>query len=196
MPNHRRLIVASQSPRRHELLTAAGFDFEVRTRSIDEDFPSDLPPQAVAEYLAIAKSEAVADWRDDDTVVLTADSVVIIDGKIYNKPADAAEARTFLRLLSGRTHQVVTGVCLATATDVVAFSDEVTVHIATIQESEMDYYLTVGNPFDKAGGYGIQEWIGYTKVSRIEGAYPTVMGLPIHLVYAHLVALHVPLRGS
>lgn len=193
MPS-RRLIVASQSPRRHELLQMAGFDFEVRTRSIEEDFPADMPPHEVAEYLACAKSDAVQDWRDEDTVVLTADSVVIIDGAIYNKPADADEARDYLRRLSGKPHEVVTGVCLATASQVVAFSDRVTVYIAPITPAEMDYYLAVGHPYDKAGAYGIQEWIGFTKVERIEGAYPTVMGLPIHRVYAELIALGVPLR--
>lgn len=192
----RRLIVASQSPRRHELLQVAGFDFEVRTRSIDEDFPADMPPREVAEFLACAKSEAVQDWRTDEVVVLTADSVVIIDGEIYNKPADAAQAREFLQRLSGKSHEVVTGVCLATADRVVAFSDRVTVHIAPISAAEIDYYLAVGHPYDKAGAYGIQEWIGFTKVERIEGAYPTVMGLPIHRVYSELVTLGVPLRGA
>lgn len=179
----RPIILASKSPRRHQLMQEAGFDFEVRVRSIEEVFPDDLPPEQVAEYLAKLKAEAVESWVIDQEIVITADSVVILDGKIYGKPENAEDVRRILKELSGRVHQVITGVCILAKEKTVSFSEVAQVHFAEISDAEIEYYLQNHQPFDKAGAYGVQEWIGFTKVHKIEGTFANIMGLPIHRVY-------------
>lgn len=186
IPFSRPLILASKSPRRAQLLQEAGFDFQIATFDVNEDFASDTPVEAVAEQLAIRKAEAARHLCVDGAVVLSADSVVILDGEIFNKPADYAEAYRMIEALSGRQHTVVTGVCLLGAEKTVSFSSQTQVWFAPLSPEEMDYYIQTCKPYDKAGAYGVQEWIGHCKITRIEGTYTNVMGLPVDRVYAAL----------
>ncbi|MGB0984782.1 MAG: Maf family nucleotide pyrophosphatase [Saprospiraceae bacterium] len=184
---NRPIILASQSPRRHQLLKEAGFEFEVKTRSIDESFPESMPAKDVAEYLAIEKAKAVADWITNEEIIITADSVVILNNKIYGKPVDAADAFRIIRELSGNIHQVITGVCISGKEKQVAFSEVANVHFEEISDNEINYYIKNYQPFDKAGAYGVQEWLGFTKVKKIEGTFANIMGLPVHRVYQELM---------
>lgn len=186
---NRPIILASGSPRRHQLLKDAGFEFTIKTRSIDEIFPDDMPKAEVAEYLAVEKAKAVEDWVMDDQIVITADSVVVLGDKIYNKPEGREGAFEMIKELSGNTHLVITGVCIASKEGIQRFSDVTKVFFDEVSDEEIWYYVDNYKPFDKAGAYGIQEWIGYTKVKKIEGSYYNVMGLPIHRVYKALMKL-------
>jgi septum formation protein len=178
----RPLILASNSPRRQQLLREMGLDFIVQVKDTAEDFPTDMPLPLVPEYLAKKKAMAFANELTDQ-VILTADTVVIVGEKILNKPVDADEARQMLRTLAGRRHEVVTGVCLLTKEGVQTFSDRVLVYFSSLSDEEIDYYITHYRPFDKAGAYGAQDWLGLVGITRIEGSYFTVMGLPTHKVY-------------
>ncbi len=181
------LVLASGSPRRRQLLADAGFTFTVETRPTDELFPVTMPVGDVAEFLARQKAaEFVADLGQ--RLVLCADTVVILDNQILNKPADVAQAHQMLRSLSGRAHQVRTGVCLLSTQGMTSFTDEATVYFNPLTDEEIDYYIRVGQPFDKAGAYGAQDFIGLVGVSRIEGSFYTVMGLPTHQTYQALKA--------
>ena len=182
----RPLILASQSPRRSQLLREAGFVFTVQVSDIDESFPSDMPVEEVAPWLARRKALAVAHLIQDQEIILAADSVVILDGVIYNKPADISEAFRMIRTLSGRQHTVITGVCLLSKEREKTFSGVTNVWFAEMTDEEIAYYVETCKPFDKAGAYGVQEWIGHCKITRIEGTFPNVMGLPVDLVYAAL----------
>ncbi|MCB0587738.1 MAG: septum formation protein Maf [Phaeodactylibacter sp.] len=182
----KKLILASQSPRRRQLLEQAGFTFEVKTKPIDESFPEDMPVDEVAGYLARRKAHAAREFITGEEILLTADSVVILGDAIYNKPEDAADARRILRALSGRVHRVITGVCLLSRDKERVFSGESRVHFAELTDEEIDYYIRTCRPFDKAGAYAIQEWIGLCKIDRIEGTYSNIMGLPVDLVYREL----------
>ena len=183
------LVLSSKSPRRSQLLEQAGIPFTVRPADVEEIYPDDLPVLEVAPYLAKLKAEGSIELlQADNEVLLTADSVVIIDGKIYGKPTDRADAANTLRKLSGTGHTVVTGCCLMTADRQEVFAGVTEVHMAELSEAEITWYLDNGEPFDKAGAYGIQEWVGLAKIHRIEGTYPNVMGLPVNLVYERLAA--------
>lgn len=182
----RPLILASQSPRRSQLLREAGFEFTVQAADIDESFPADMPVEEVAPWLAQRKARAVAHLIRDREVVLAADSVVILDGVIYNKPADYDEAFHMIRLLSGRQHTVVTGICLLAAEKERSLAGITKVWFAELDDAEIDYYIRNWKPFDKAGAYGAQDWIGHCKITRIEGTFQNVMGLPVDLVYRTL----------
>lgn len=182
----RPLILASQSPRRSQLLREAGFEFTVQAADIDESFPADMPVEAVAPWLAQRKARAVAHLIRDREVILAADSVVILDGVIYNKPADYGEAFQMIRLLSGRQHTVVTGICLLAAEKERCLAGVTQVWFAELTDEEIDYYIRNWKPFDKAGAYGAQDWIGHCKITRIEGTFQNVMGLPVDLVYRTL----------
>jgi septum formation protein len=184
----RPLILASNSPRRQQLLRDLGFNFVIQVKDTAEDFPPDMPLHEVPEYLATKKAMAFANELTNQ-VILTADTVVIVEGRILNKPVDAHEARQMLRTLSGRRHEVVTGVCLLTKEDMQTFSDRVQVYFSSLSDAEIDYYITHYRPFDKAGAYGAQDWLGLVGIERIEGSYFTVMGLPTHKVYAALKKL-------
>lgn len=181
------LILASGSPRRRQLMTDAGFDFTIETRPTDEAFPPDMPADEVAEYLARQKAgEFVADLGQ--RLVLCADTVVILDNQILNKPADEADARRMLSALAGRTHRVRTGVCLLApgpdGTPVMqSFTDETTVTFAPLTDDEITYYIRTCRPFDKAGSYGAQDFVGLVGITRLDGSFYTVMGLPTHRVY-------------
>lgn len=166
-------------------MTDAGFWFTIETRPTDEIFPPAMPADAVAEYLARQKADQ---FRPDlgNRIVLCADTVVILDDQILNKPADEADARRMLRALSGRTHRVRTGVCILTPTETVSFTDEATVLFAPLTDDEITYYIRECKPFDKAGAYGAQDFIGLVGIERLEGSFYTVMGLPTHRVYQAL----------
>lgn len=179
------LVLASNSPRRQQLLRELGFEFTVEVRSTDELFPADMPVSEVAGYLAQHKAEQFAHDLGDK-LVLCADTVVVVDNQILNKPADALEARAMLEKLSGRSHQVITGVCLLSAEGYQTISDVAEVTFKLLTETEIEYYITHYRPFDKAGAYGVQEWIGMIGIPRIEGSFYTIMGLPLHQVYEFL----------
>lgn len=181
-----RLILASASPRRRELLKGLDLPVEITTADVDETPPQGLPHRDLAEYLARKKSEAWQGELSSDQVLITADTTVLIGEELLNKPADAEEAMHMLRMLAGRTHEVITGVCMRTATASVSFSDVAKVTFAMLTDAEIAYYIDRYSPFDKAGSYGVQDWIGYVAVERIEGSFYTVMGLPLHRVHAQL----------
>lgn len=184
----KKIILASQSPRRQQLLQQAGFTFEVKALPIDESFPADMPVGEVAAFLARRKAHAARALIAGDEVLLAADSVVILGDTIYNKPENAEDARRILRALSGQVHRVITGVCLLSRDKERVFSGESRVHFAELSDEEIDYYIQTCQPFDKAGAYAIQEWIGLCKIDRIEGTYANIMGLPVDLVYREMEA--------
>lgn len=166
-------------------MTDAGFTFTIETRPTDEMFPNTMPADEVAEYLARQKADQ---FRADlgERLILCADTVVIVDGQILNKPQDEADAQRMLQTLSGRAHRVRTGVALLSPTGLDSFTDETTVHFARLTDDEIDYYIRVCKPFDKAGAYGAQDFIGLVGIVRLEGSFYTVMGLPTHRVYQAL----------
>ncbi len=186
----RKLLLASGSPRRRELLDSLGIKVEhAQLHDVDESYPADMSPMKVPEYLSRLKSQAYRSELADDEVLVTADTVVVLDGKVLGKPVDEAEAKAMLRSLSGRVHQVVTGVTLATSSRSVTFSEVTDVEFDTLSDSEIDYYVANFKPFDKAGAYGIQEWIGYVGVKGIRGDYYNVMGLPVNSLCRHLKSI-------
>ncbi|MDY3283312.1 MAG: Maf-like protein [Prevotella sp.] len=180
------IILASKSPRRRELLAGLGLQFTVKViPGIDESFPSDLSALDVPQYIAHKKAEAYQANGND--LVITADTLVIVDDEILGKPKDAADANRMLKLISGRKHQVVTGVCMMSSYCHRAFSVVTDVAFKTLSDEEIDYYVSHYKPFDKAGAYGIQEWIGYIGVTSLHGSYFNVMGLPVQRIYQELV---------
>jgi septum formation protein len=176
------LILASNSPRRKQLLKEAGFDFEVEVIPTDESFPESLPAHEVAGFISSQKAEVFRNLHPDK-IILTADTVVIMGNVILNKPADVTEAFKMLKMLSGRTHQVTTAVSLLSDGKIDTVSDTALVTFRVLEETEINYYIEHYKPFDKAGGYGVQEWIGMVGIERIEGSFYTIMGLPVHRVY-------------
>lgn len=181
-----KIILASASPRRSQLLSEAGFDFEVKVSNVAEDFPPTIRINEIAPFLAAKKADASRHFITDKEIILAADSVVIANNKIFGKPTDYADACAILRTLSGRKHRVITGVCLLSSTKKVVFSSVSHVWFDTISEAEIDFYVQKYKPYDKAGAYAIQEWIGLCKISRIDGTYSNIMGLPVDLVYKEL----------
>ena len=182
-----KIILASNSPRRRELLAGLDLDFEVRVLpGIDESYPDTLPVMETAEYIASKKATAYQRQMAADELVITADTVVIVGDEVLGKPADAADAAQMLRKLSGRSHQVVTGVCLTTLQQSVRFSVTTDVTFKQLTDAEISYYIKKYQPFDKAGAYGIQEWIGYIGCTGLRGSYYNVMGLPVQRIYAEL----------
>lgn len=181
-----KLILASASPRRQQLMKDAGFTFEVKLKKIAEDYPKDIPIEKVPEYLSKVKAEAFREELNPDEVLVTADTVVCIHDKILGKPANRAEAIRMLQELSGNRHLVVTGVSVTTCTKQLSFSALTNVFFKTLSTEEIEYYVDVYKPFDKAGAYGIQEWIGYIGIERIEGSFYNVMGLPVQKLYETL----------
>ena len=182
-----RLILASQSPRRRQLLSDAGIEFTLADRfECDETFPQDMPAEDVAEYLSRLKSEAYPEPLAEGDILLTADTVVIADNRVLGKPSDRAEAIEMISLLSGCDHEVITGCTLRTATRQRSFSVRSKVHFRALDREEIEYYVDCYRPFDKAGAYGIQEWIGYVGIEGIEGSFYNVMGLPVQRLYSIL----------
>lgn len=182
-----RIILASQSPRRYELLKGLDVEFEVRTRDVNESYPSDMPVEDVPAYLSEKKANAYHDILDKETLLITSDTIVIQDGEILEKPLSVNDAKSMIAKLSGNSHTVVTGVCIQSRGKKVVFSDTTKVHFNTLSTDEIQYYVHRYQPFDKAGAYGVQEWIGYIGIERLEGSYYNVMGLPVHKVYAALM---------
>lgn len=185
-----KLILASNSPRRRQLLTDLGLAYEIRLRNVDEDFPPHLRRAAVAEYLAAHKAAAYAADLAPNELVITADTIVCLGDDVLNKPADPADAAAMLTRLQGRAHDVFTGVCLRAGDGrQVVFSDQTTVHFRPLSPAEIAFYIAHYQPFDKAGAYGAQDWVGMVGVTRLEGSYFNVMGLPVHRVWAELARL-------
>ena len=190
MESDYKIILASNSPRRRELLTGLGLAFEVRVlEGVDERYPESLPADDVAEYIAAEKAEAYRSVMQPDELLITADTVVICDGEVLGKPVDEADACRMLRQLSGKTHHVVTGVCLTTTNDQRRFSVTTEVTFKPLTDSEIRYYVDNYHPLDKAGAYGIQEWIGYIGCTGLRGSYYNVMGLPVQRIYTELAIL-------
>lgn len=185
--NKYHLILASNSPRRKELLSGIDVEYEVLALpDIDESYPDDLPHEEIPEFLAKKKALAYISLIQDNTLLITADTVVLLHGRILGKPSDKEDAKQMLKELSGETHRVVTGVCLTSKQKQVCFSDTAHVTFGLLTDEEIGYYVEKYSPSDKAGAYGVQEWIGYVGVKRIEGSYFNVMGLPIYKVYRAL----------
>ncbi len=189
----KKIILASGSPRRRELLAGLGMPFEVVVLpDVDESYPDTVKADDVPEYLAQKKAEAYTSLlTEDGKLVITADTVVILDGRIFGKPKNAEEAIQMLRTLSGKTHHVITGVCLMTRGQKHHFSVRTEVTFKVLAECEIDYYINTYyintyQPFDKAGAYGIQEWIGYIGCTGLKGSYYNVMGLPVQRIYEEL----------
>jgi len=181
------IILASNSPRRRELLSGLGLDYEVRTLpGIDESYPDTLQGEEIPVYISSKKASAYLDALKNNELLITADTIVWLDGRVLGKPADEDEARQMLRDLSGKTHQVITGVTLATTTFQKSFASVSQVTFASLTEEEISYYVSHYHPMDKAGSYGVQEWIGFIGVERIEGSYFNVMGLPVQRLYREL----------
>jgi septum formation protein len=180
------ITLGSVSPRRHELLAALGLSFDVADPDINEDCPPGVPLKMVAEYLAQKKADSLSVASGSNKILITADTVVLCGSSILAKPADREEAIRFLKLLSGKKHSVITGVCISGGGNRRVFSEETIVTFCPLDDEEIDYYVDTFTPFDKAGGYGIQEWIGYAAIERIEGSYFNVMGLPVNRLYREL----------
>jgi len=181
------LILASASPRRKELLAGLNIPFEVRLiDGIDETYPPELPTDEVPLYISQKKAAAYKANISPHTIVLTADTVVVCNEQILGKPIDEADARRMLQMLSGKTHRVITGVTLLVEGNSKSFSVATDVSFKPLSATEIDYYIRTFKPFDKAGAYGIQEWIGYIGVTAINGSYFNVMGLPVQRIYEEL----------
>lgn len=181
------LVLASNSPRRKEIMHNAGYEFTVKVIPTDENFSEEMPVEEVPVFLARTKAECFRENLQDE-IILCADTVVIIDQEnkkstILNKPANHAVAKEMLRMLSGRVHRVITGVCVMTTEETIGFADTSFVHFKELSDWEIDYYIERCKPFDKAGAYGVQDFIGMIGIPKIEGSFYTVMGLPIHRVY-------------
>lgn len=187
MNNSYKIILASNSPRRKELLEGIDIPFEVRViDGIDESYPDTLPTKDIAEYISKKKAVAYRQTMASDELVITADTIVVLGSQVMGKPKDTNEACSMLRQLSGKTHQVITGVTLTTMERQVSFSVETDVTFKVLSDEEIEYYVSHYRPFDKAGAYGIQEWIGHIGVTGMSGSYFNVMGLPVQRIYEAL----------
>ncbi|NQZ77336.1 MAG: septum formation protein Maf [Ekhidna sp.] len=186
MKHSNKLILASNSPRRKQLLAEAGFDFAVHTiPGLEEVFPKEMESSEVAEFLAVQKNRPYRKLFSDE-IVITADTVVVFEEKILGKPESTEEATQVIQQLSGNTHSVISGVCISDAEKEVSFSSTTEVKFRELSSAEINHYVTKWPPMDKAGSYGIQEWIGLVGVEWIKGSYFNVVGLPVHQVYLNL----------
>nr|WP_262921551.1 Maf-like protein [Bacteroides caecicola] len=182
-----KIKLASNSPRRRELLSGLGIDYEVKILpGIDETYPDTLQGEEIPVYIARKKADAYRSAMEKDELIITADTIVYINGKVLGKPRDEADARYMLRQLSGSSHQVITGVCITTCEFQKTFSATTEVTFDNLTNEEIDFYIERYHPMDKAGSYGIQEWIGFIGVSGIHGSYFNVMGLPVQRLYQEL----------
>jgi septum formation protein len=185
--NGKKIILASASPRRKELLAGLCVDFEVDTRNnFEEVYNSDIPHEEIPEVLSIGKSNGFHRPLEKDEILITSDTLVLCDGQVMGKPGSREDAYEMLKFLSGKEHKVITAVSIRNHERIVTFSDTSIVSFKPLTDSEIYFYIDTFKPFDKAGAYGIQEWIGYIGIDRIEGSYFTIMGFPVHLVYKHL----------
>lgn len=186
-PKGYNIILASQSPRRKQLLSDLGYTFSQTSKDLDESFPQELPIQEVAEFLACKKANGFQSDLKPKDLLITSDTTVCLQNEILNKASSPAEAKAMLKKLSGKSHEVITGVCLSSLEKRVSFSDTTKVFFKELNEAEIDYYIHNYQPFDKAGAYGIQEWIGFIGVDKIEGSYFNVMGLPVQKLHEAIV---------
>ena len=180
-----KILLASNSPRRKELLKELGFNFEVVSVECDEVYPADLDVEKIAGYLSELKSNFFRNLKEDE-LLITADTIVALDDEILGKPNDEVQAKEMLQKLSGKTHQVYTGITLKTSTKTITKTDVANVEFDEFSKEEINFYISKYKPFDKAGSYGVQEWLGMAKIKNIEGSFYTIMGLPTHLVYSLL----------
>lgn len=188
LPDNIEIILASGSPRRRELMEGMGIPFRVaESYAIDEVYPADLPPHEVPLFLAELKSKAYPTALGDNQILITADTVVVHDARVIGKPRDREEAVGILNMLTGSTHEVTTGVMIRNRSAQKALSDTAKVTFGTLTPEDIGFYVDHFRPYDKAGSYGIQEWIGYIGIERIEGSFYNVMGLPTHLLYTGLI---------
>ncbi|MGN1225936.1 MAG: Maf family nucleotide pyrophosphatase [Candidatus Cryptobacteroides sp.] len=187
MVQSHKIILGSGSPRRKELIGALDLDFTVDTKTgFEEHYPEDMPSDEVPLYLAEGKSQGFHRELADNEILITADTVVIVDGRVLGKPHSKEEAQAMLRSLSGKSHEVLTAVVLRSRDKKKSFTDSTKVCFAPLNESEISYYIDKYSPLDKAGAYGIQEWIGFAAITSIEGSFYNVMGLPVHRIYQEL----------
>jgi septum formation protein len=180
-----KILLASNSPRRKELLQNLGFDFQVVSIECDEIYPENLAVEKIAEYLSELKANSFRNLEKDE-VLITADTIVSLENEILGKPKNEEDAKEMLRKLSGNTHEVYTVFTVKSIEKCISKTDVATVKFDKISEVEIEYYIKNYKPFDKAGSYGVQEWLGMAKIEKIEGSYYTIMGLPTHLVYSVL----------
>ncbi|MFO8235760.1 MAG: Maf family nucleotide pyrophosphatase [Bacteroidales bacterium] len=182
-----RIVLGSQSPRRQYLLKELGINFDVKLKYLKEEvYPENLQREEIPLYLAKAKADAFEDELGDKTIVITADTIVWSDGKVLQKPQDTQDAYNILKSLSGKVHQVYTAVCLKSAKKITSFYAQTDVYFRELTDKEIWFYINEFEPFDKAGAYGIQEWLGYIGIEKIEGSYFNVMGLPLQKLYVEL----------
>jgi septum formation protein len=182
----KKLILASASPRRKNLLEGLDIDFEVRVKECDENYPDDIQLRDVARYLAQKKSDVYANELQDNEIIICCDTTVLKDNDLLNKPNGAAEAKRMLQKLSGNQHEVITGVCIRSKEKNICFDVISKVWFNRLEDDEIDYYIEKYKPYDKAGSYGIQEWLGYIAIEKIEGSYYNIMGMPVHRIYEEL----------
>lgn len=183
-----KIILASGSPRRKQILADAGFEVEILRIDVEENYPEDMPVSEVPEYLANKKMQEAERHCKTDDIIITADTVVILDEEIIGKPTDAEDAKNILRKLSGKMHTVISGVCVHRNGNIHSFSNYTKVYVLALNEQEIDFYISKYKPFDKAGAYAIQEWIGINKIDKIEGSYYNVVGFPMSDIYAILMS--------
>ena len=182
-----KIILASNSPRRKELLSGLGIDFSIRTLSgIDESYPSYFKGEEIPKYISGQKAKAYKEMMNDDELIITADTIVYVEGEVLGKPTDKDDARRMFYRMSGRKHEVITGVSIVTKDKTVQFATTTKVTFAVLTDEEIDFYIDNYHPYDKAGAYGIQEWIGYIGITGIEGSYYNVVGLPVQRLYTEL----------
>ena len=181
------IILGSNSPRRQELLKSLGFTFLNKPINADETFPIDLLAEEIPLYLAKKKADAYPDDLNENEILITADTIVWCEGKVFNKPANFVEGKKMLESLSGKMHEVFTGVCLKSGNKQTTFYDVSKVYFKKLKAEEIEYYLTNYSPYDKAGGYGVQDWLGYIGIDNIEGSFYNVMGLPVKELYEELI---------
>ncbi len=184
---NQKIILASQSPRRSQLLRESGFtNIIVKPTDVDESIPPQYKVEKVAAHLAEKKAEFARQWLTDDAVIIAADTTVVLNNTIYNKPENRADAQRILRDLSGEMHRVITGVCILSKKKKRVFSDSAKVYFDTLTDAEIDFYIDNYQPYDKAGSYAVQDWIGHCKIRRIEGSFENIMGLPTFKVFKAL----------
>jgi septum formation protein len=189
MLNHlkdKNIILASKSPRRQALLGGLDIEFEIRTKEVEEVYPNNLKKEKVPEYLAQLKADAFKGELTEKDILITSDTIVQLEDEILEKPKSEEEAKEMIRKMAGKTHTVITGVCIRSTEKNVVFSDHTKVTFCELSEEEIDYYISNYEPYDKAGSYGVQEWIGYVAIDNLNGSYFTVMGLPLHKLYKAL----------
>ncbi|HMQ07983.1 MAG TPA: Maf family nucleotide pyrophosphatase [Saprospiraceae bacterium] len=184
-----KLILGSGSPRRQQLLTEAKIPFTLRLIPVEESYPSEMPVEEIAEFLAVKKAFPHQELIGNDEIVITADSIVVRNQKVLGKPVDKKESIKMLENLSGKQHHVYTGVCFTTKHKTLSLTVLTQVKFLPLTRKEIEFYIDQYQPFDKAGAYGIQDWIGHTKIEWIKGSYSNVMGLPVHKVYQELIKI-------